>query len=156
MTKKPVHQRFSALTETGPVHPRLGTPCLLWRGTVNNAGRGQFHLNGRTVQATHVAWWLKTGEWPQQQVLHRCDVERCVREDHLFEGTQADNLADMVAKGRQNYGGRQRGELRWNAKLTPSKVLEIRTSDESLSRLASRFGIAKSTVAAVRRGQTWK
>ena len=83
--------------------------CWLWDGTVNNKGYGTISLGPRTA-ARHllvhrVSWFLHTGEWPTLNVLHHCDTPRCVRPDHLFEGTQRDNMLDASAKGR--IGGRR-------------------------------------------------
>jgi len=69
-----------------------------------------------------VAFLLSDGRLEHgQQVLHRCDVKLCVRPGHLFAGTQADNVRDMIAKGRQATGATlnhrpQNGERNHNAK----------------------------------------
>ena len=77
-----------------------GDACWEWD---NVAGRryGQFYLHGKQVQAHRASWELNVGEIPDGiKVLHRCDHTHCVRPDHLFLGTQADNVADMISKGR--------------------------------------------------------
>lgn len=77
----------------------ISDACWLWHGA-NDGRYGVVRWNGRLTKAHRVAWEIDHREAPQAQVLHRCDTPLCVRPSHLFEGTQADNLADMKAKGR--------------------------------------------------------
>lgn len=79
--------------------------CVLWAGPLNSAGYGTITVThgGRRshVGAHRLAYELAFGEIPEGLlVLHTCDVRRCVNPDHLFVGSQADNVADMMAKGR--------------------------------------------------------
>lgn len=79
--------------------------CWLWRASTVK-GYGQFaaprELGGHPhIYAHRMAWILTNGPIPDNRsVLHRCDIPLCVRPDHLFLGTQADNLNDARAKGR--------------------------------------------------------
>jgi hypothetical protein len=77
----------------------------------------------------------------------------CVRPDHLFLGTQADNNRDMKEKGRAS-----RGAAHFRAKLDADKVRDIRRSaagGESPYGIATRLGVRAGTVYAVLRGKTW-
>lgn len=56
-------------------------------------------------------------------ILHKCDNPACVNPEHLFTGTQKDNMKDMKNKGREN---KARGERQYCAKLTEEAVKEIR------------------------------
>jgi hypothetical protein len=85
------------------------TPCQEWNGPISSLGYGRVFLttNGRrtTTTAHRAAWIGKHGPIPEgMNVCHRCDNRKCVNVDHLFLGTQMDNMKDMQAKGRQNYG----------------------------------------------------
>lgn len=102
----PLADRFWAkVCKAGPVvRPELG-PCWVWTSASLNAhGYGVIGLgDGRGTSVAHrVSYELAHGValTREQKILHRCDNPPCVRPDHLFEGTQADNMADMRAKGR--------------------------------------------------------
>jgi hypothetical protein len=105
--------------------------------------------------AHRYAWELTYGPIPEGlSVLHRCDVPRCVRPDHLFLGTQADNLADMTAKGRRSAGERSGINT-----LTEDEVRRIRAMREDgaqLRDIAHAFGVTKQTVSRICRWELWR
>lgn len=80
----------------------IGPGCWLWMGATNNYGYGVLRLDGGRLGLAHrSAYLLAWGSIPDDlEVLHHCDVPACCRPSDLFAGTQADNVADMVAKGR--------------------------------------------------------
>lgn len=130
--------------------------CWTWpRSTTRPGGYGRIMIRGRKVLTHHFAWELTSGAIPDgMRVLHRCDNPRCVRPDHLFLGTQADNVHDMWAKGRADH----RGERNGRARLTPDDVRQIRQlSREGVGYrpIARRFGVASPTVRDIVKGWHW-
>lgn len=122
--------------------------CWLWLASTNNKGYGQFRFEGTMRYAHRVAWKLTHGSFPAQHLLHSCDNPLCCNPAHLREGSQAENMADMVAKGRQ-----QRGEGRWNCKLTDAQVAEVRTlyvSGQWTQReLGAWFGVTRPHISCI-------
>lgn len=134
--------------------------CRLWFGASVPRGYGVTHFNGRQQYAHRVAWQLAYGPIPDGLlVLHTCDVPACINSNHLFLGTDADNTADKVKKGRCNPA---RGEQAGNAKLTVEIVREIRSIykpyDPVFSgvALADRFGVSSEAAYAAATGRTWR
>lgn len=86
-------------------------------------------------------------------MLHKCDTPSCVRKGHLFLGTQADNVADMIRKGRLAVGTMRA------AKLNDTKVRRIRelnANGVSNYRIGSEFGVSARTVWMIVHRRIWK
>jgi hypothetical protein len=92
---------WSRVNKNGPVPqlcPELG-PCWLWTGSTNRGGYGRVTVAGRSLPATHVAWFLAYGTWIMHHACHHCDNPPCVNPGHLFDGDDAANQYDRVVKG---------------------------------------------------------
>ena|SRR5689334_17005961 len=125
--------------------------CWLWQGYRHDCGYGLLSIKKRNFYAHRIAWEMFRGPIPDgMHVLHRCDVPACVNPEHLFLGTNDDNIADKVSKGRQ-----PRGETQGSSVLTDSDVKAIRSSQESSRLLAERFRVSQSNIYQVRTGRTW-
>jgi len=135
--------------------PFVSGRCRLWLGH-KRGGYGLLRWQGRHQQAHRLAYIEHVGPIPEGlDALHRCDVRACINHEHLFLGTDADNAADSVAKGRRSKTG-PRGERNSFAKLTASKVLAIRDDPRSQPVIAAAYGVAQSTVSRIKRRKTWK
>jgi len=152
---------FAKVDRRGPVpecRPELGS-CWIWLGSKNACGYGVCRgLRRSSALAHRVAFFLAEGRWPEPQALHHCDRPSCVRRSHLFEGTQAENIADMDAKGRRKWSS-SLGEANPRAKIREHDVLSIRAAGatgETPRRIAGRFGLHEETVRSIIMRKTWK
>jgi hypothetical protein len=77
-------------------------PCKPWQGQCNSKGYGRVHTSRKTRRLAHrVAYEQAYGPIPDgMDVCHHCDNPPCVEPLHLFLGTHAQNMKDMVTKGR--------------------------------------------------------
>ncbi len=136
---------------------KTATGCIPWTGALTRGcgviGRGR--AGEGMLYASRVAYEIAYGPVPDGLVVcHHCDNPLCVNPSHLFVGTQADNLADMRAKRRHNFG-----ERNGNASLNESTVraiLAAATSGESQASIASRFGVCHQTVSLIVTGKRWR
>src|SRR5688500_9910632 len=126
--------------------------CWNWPGRDRGpSGYGGISWHGREYYAHRVAFCLAHGMAPMSLspdigVLHTCDNRRCCNPDHLWLGTNDDNVADKVRKGRQS---RLRGPRNPKSKLTPEAVHVIRSEARRGvlgTALARRFGISSTSV----------
>ncbi len=148
---------WERVNKDGPIPavcPELG-PCWLWTGPKTVMHYGCIRVRKKTRYAHVVSWFLATGEWPGAlDTLHRCDNPPCVNPSHLFLGTHADNMTDMVVKKRSACGERHR-----LAKLTKEQVLEIRAADlanVTPLELAARYGVARRTIYGILSRTIWR
>ncbi len=132
------------------------TPCWEWLHAKDKKGYG-IGIVYRGVQETahRLSWLLNVGEIPSNLfVCHHCDNSACCRPDHLFLGTNEDNMDDAHKKGRCI------GEGHWNSNLKESDVREMRrlrhVEGLKYTELMSLFHLTKTCVASVIQGRTWK
>ncbi len=159
LTDLPYHERLA--DRFWPKADR-GEGCWEWRG-YRKRGYGYVVIARkprlREVRAHRIAYVLSYGDIPDGMlVCHHCDNPSCVRPDHLFLGTYADNHADMDQKGRRGHG-RVYGEAHGRSKLSCAKAAEIRRLTEagrSHRQLAVQFGVSPTAIRLVQSGRTWK
>ncbi len=132
------------------------TGCWNWRANKNNKGYGKLWVNGRKQLAHRVSYVIHNGNIPRGiNVCHRCDNPACINPSHLFLGTQAENIADRDAKGRQRVGERK-GVHNGNSKLNEQDVVAIRAANGMrLRELASQYGVTPTQISFIRRGKSW-
>lgn len=122
--------------------------CWLWNKAIADTGYGILNFNGKTIAAHRLSYKLHKGEIPKGLfVMHSCDVRACINPDHLRLGTNADNVADMVSKGRI-----ARGMTRRDCKLSDNDVLEIRRlCGDGIPHkdIALMFGVARPTITQI-------
>ena len=134
--------------------------CWEWQGRVSRNGYGSFSKGGYPRGAHRLAWELAYNEVVPNgiEVCHTCDNPICVRPEHLFLGTRADNAADMVAKGR-GVSPRLSGEANPAAKLTEEQVQRIRAlyifGQVTQRDVAEQFGISQQQVSNIISGKKW-
>lgn len=126
--------------------------CHVWQGFSKN-GYGVTSLNGRLEQAHRASWKVFIGDIPLgMQVNHKCHNRLCINPEHLYVGTQVENMADMDRAGRRNAAI---GERNGNAKLNPELVLAIRNDTRVHSDIAAEYGVSRTLVSAVKRKVIW-
>ena len=160
--------------------------CVVWSGYRHGGRYGRVRTGKTKVGAHRVAWELVHGLIPAGLfVLHRCDNPPCVRIDHLFLGTPADNMRDMMEKGRSARGERHglfkhperraRGERhgrrihpeRWphgedspRSKLTNAEVVKIRAEyskgGTTQAAIGAKYGVSQVQIGNIVRQQSWK
>lgn len=129
--------------------------CWLWVGSTGKNGYGNITVNGQQKDIFHAhraSWIMHNGTIPDGMfVCHKCDIRACVNPDHLFLGTQSDNMQDASRKGRISSG---------SERLTVDLVREIRrlyaAGAGSYAKIGKMFGVHLVTVSDVVRRITWK
>lgn len=147
----------SLLTEKNRFYSKILFPnengCMIWNGLLTPSGYGLISVNRKNYSAHRYSYEINVGEIPNGMfVLHKCDVRNCVAPDHLFIGTQKDNMVDMSNKNRAYM---KKGEDHPNAILKDKDVLEIKKmllDGEPQKLIAKSFNVAQSLISVIAKG----
>jgi hypothetical protein len=140
--------------------------CWLWTGDCGTRrGYGRMRVGkNKSIRAHRLAYLLMVGKIPAGLcVCHKCDTPSCVNPKHLWLGTDSENTADRVRKGRtvttcRGRANPPRGEAHPMAKLTQEKADQIRVFLAAGNRqedIAAHFNISSSTVSLINVGKIW-
>ena len=139
--------------------------CWIWMGARSKTGYGWIGIGSRTNHSTTCvhAHRLAAHLWlgldltrTDIHALHHCDNRACFNPDHLFLGSNADNVADRHTKGRTNPG---RGEKVWTAKLTAEQVVQMRTmkaqTGQTDKEIGRAFGVTQAMASRIISRRAW-
>ena len=135
--------------------PEPNSGCWLWEGNINRDGYGRLRHHGQDYLAHRFSWAVYRGKVPDEVcVLHKCDTPCCVNPEHLFLGSQADNMHDMTRKKRgrpQKHLGDDNG----NSKLMTADILAIRKDQRIYRKIALDYGVNLQTIYRIKTRQCW-
>jgi len=134
--------------------------CWNWIGGTTGRGYGHFYDGTKEMLAHRFSYILSHGSIPDGlYICHTCDHPLCVNPNHLFAGTQKDNLKDASMKGRQLRPNPATGENNGNSKLTKENVKKIKSllnqTGFTLTEIGDTFGVGHSTISAIKKGIIW-
>lgn len=156
-------QRFWSHVEISGIND-----CWIWKLKPDIWGYGVFCLDSKRIKAHRYSYVLKFGNIPEgMKVCHKCDNPICVNPNHLFLGTNSDNMLDMFAKGRGFNVGFTRGHKRTigsknaKAKLSEDQIREIRINYQAITpitrdEIASKYNVDPKTIYDILSRRTWK
>lgn len=126
--------------------------CIRFTGHLDGEGYGRIMVARVKYMAHRLSYSLNNGPIPDGYVVrHKCDNPSCINPEHLEVGTQADNIADKVSRGRQ-----ARGSGAGRAILTEESVREIRSSPLKVSELSTLYGVSVVSIRNILRRKTWQ
>lgn len=138
---------------------KMDNGCWIWTGYVDEIGYGIIGAQGKNWKTHRLSWFYFNGNIPNgKKVLHKCDVRNCVNPDHLFLGTQSDNMKDCKNKGR-NVSPKLKGTENPMSVLTDKQVLEMRKfrkeTNLSYSKIGKKFKVSAMTAYRAIVGESW-
>ena len=130
--------------------------CWNWIGAYSNQGYGRISVHGKQMQAHRAAWIIAHGQIPPGMcICHHCDNRKCVRADHLFLGTPADNTLDMVRKNRQSAPSGARHHLS-KISIKMAKIAKhMICNGATQTATAKALGVSQMTIWSIIAGRHW-
>jgi hypothetical protein len=146
--KEKLIKHYNTNTESG---------CWEWTGYRDRDGYGRTEVihprthKRHTLQAHRASYEVFVGRIPKGKVIaHKCDNPQCINPEHLFVATPAENIQDMLNKGRINYGKNAR------AKLRAEDITAIRVSKLTQAELGIIYGVSQVQISRVKLRKDWK
>jgi hypothetical protein len=128
--------------------------CWLWTGNVDHYGYGRLGYKMKSYRASRAAMLIFNGKDPGKLfVCHKCDNPLCANPEHLFLGTQKDNMQDCKNKKRQNAGSKN-----GSAKLQESdipKIFEMAKSGATHLEISKVFSVSRSNIGSILNKKRW-
>lgn len=132
--------------------PEPNSGCRLWDGKRDWNGYGTIAYRNKAWMAHRAAWTCAHGPIPPGLIVcHRCDVRACINPAHLFLGTHADNMADMMAKRRI----RRPTSPHFAPQIVEETVKAIRSAPGPQREIAARYGISQTQVSKIKLKRSW-
>lgn len=135
----------------------LDNGCVVFNGHRDECGYGRISKDGKLVRIHREVYkYLHPDEELTGVIMHSCDNPACINWEHLSHGTQAENIADMVSKGRRVV---LKGERQHDAKLKDDDVRQIRYLCDmgiAIPKIAKHFDVSEASIGLIKAGKTWK
>jgi hypothetical protein len=131
--------------------------CWIWKAKARCNGYGLFKINQRNIPAHRISYQIHNGDFDfNLHVLHKCDIRNCVNPDHLFLGTNKDNVDDKVSKDRQ-----AKGSDNGNSILSENDVIEIKELLKYkyygyIRHMMKKYNVSERCILDIKSGRTWK
>lgn len=130
--------------------------CEIWHGSKDAKGYGRKTVRGTTCRLSRLVLTKKLGRpiRPGYLACHSCNNPACFKPDHLYEGTNSDNMKDRVASGHHPVGMKTSGH-----KLNDSDVFKIRaflSKGIPAAMVAQTFRVTGALVYMIRSREIWK
>lgn len=129
--------------------------CWIWTGGKHRQGYGSIGFYNKPSLAHRISWIVFKGEIPTGiKICHKCDVTSCVNPEHLFLGTQKDNVTDCVEKGnfRNRKLGKRRNKLNWDQVQEIKKLSECGMTRKELQ---FKFQVSQTCIAKILTERSW-
>ncbi len=139
--------------------PEPNSGCWLWLGACGSSGYPQMTVKDentgkrKSVRVTRYMCFGSIDPETDLFALHKCDVKICVNPDHLYSGTQNQNVHDAISR---DLWPKRNGENSKTNKITWADADAIRRSSETNRKLAKRYGIANSRISDIKTGKSWR
>lgn len=135
---------------------KVPSGCWEWTGCRDGDGYGSFKgdVRGIPYQRAHrFSYALHKGDVPKgMHVCHTCDNPSCVNPDHLWIGTNRENMHDKIAKNRHNI---RKGEDNAHAKITQEQAQQILVDPRPYTLIAAEYGLMPSTIGSIKNRASW-
>ena len=134
----------------------MNSDCIEFSGCKGTGGYGLKRKQGKLYKAHRLTWIDANGEIPEGLfVCHKCDNPACINLDHLFLGTNSDNMKDMYNKERGNNFFKESNPKRKINQTIANEIKELRKLGVTQQAVANLYNVDRSLISQIDRGLIW-